>query len=69
MNNGLPLHGRVRIRMRSYMRPSQHHIEEPLVMLQKIGLYGWHYYAYTKREVLLSNRAQVWFSEREVRGR
>jgi len=69
MNNGLPLHGRVRIRIRARNRPHQHQIEEPLVMLQGIGLYGWHYYAYTKRELHLSHRAQVWFSEREVRGR
>jgi hypothetical protein len=66
MSAELALRGRVRIRMRARNRPHQHQIEEPLVVLQGIGLYGWHYYGFTKRVI---NRPQVWFSEREVRGR
>lgn len=68
-NPGLPLHARVRIRLRRQQRPYRHDIEDPLVQLQKIGLYGWHYYGYVKRKEYLSGKSQMWFSEEEARGR
>lgn len=69
MNPGLPLHARVRIRLRMPWRPYQSDVEDYLETLQKIGLYGWHYYGHQPRPNLISRKAQMWFSEEEARGR
>jgi len=39
------------------------------VQLQKVELYGWHYYEYVKRQGYLSSKSQMWFSEKEAQGR
>lgn len=67
MNPGLPLHARVRIRLRHCTKPKHHLLEYILNELQKAGLYSWHAY-HMQRPYSSSYPEEWWFSARQVRG-
>ena len=65
MNPGLPLHTRVRIRLKHRTKPKPHLLEHSLTELEKAGLYSWHYYLKRKRRAW----DEVWFPAHEAQDR